>query len=124
MTYKAETTCAITVRDFAASAKWYEEMLGFQKIYDVPEMGWGEWATNVPGMTLGLSQAQPGSEDGFGHGGAVLTLGVNDIEKARKRLESKGVQFEGETSEIPGMVKLATFLDPDGHRFMLAQGLG
>lgn len=124
MTYKAETTCALNVTDFAAAAKWYEDVLGFQKIYDIPEMGWGEWATNVPGMTVGLSQVQPGTNDAPGPGGATLTFGVHDIEKARARLEAKGVRFDGETREIAGMVKLATFFDPDGNTFMLAQGLG
>jgi CreA protein len=56
-------------------------------------------------------------------GGAILTLGVNDIEKARAWLESKGVKFDGATREVPDMVKLATFFDPDGNTFMLAQGL-
>lgn len=122
MTYRAETTCVVTVSDFRAAAKWYEEVLGFQNLYEVPEMPWGEWATNVPGTTIGLGQAQPGESVQTG-GGAVLTFGVQDIEKARAWLESKGVRFDGDISEVPGMVKLATFFDPDGNTFMLAQGL-
>jgi len=118
--YRAETTCAVRVRNFAAATKWYEDVLGFQKLYDMPDMGWGEWATNVPGMTLGISEVQDNSP---GPGGAILTFGVNDIDKARAWLESKGVKFDGETQEIPEMVKLATFYDPDGNTFMLAQGL-
>ena len=122
MTYRPETTCAITVSDFRAAASWYEEVLGFQKLYEVPEMPWGEWATNVPGMTVGLSQPQPG-EAIQTSGGAVLTFGVQDIDKARGWLESKGVRFTGATEEVAGMVTLATFFDPDGNTFMLAQGL-
>lgn len=118
--YKAETTCAINVRDFARAAKWYEDVLGFRKLYDVPEIGWGEWATNVPGMTVGISEVQ---DAGQGKGGATLTFGVNDIARARAWLESQNVRFDGETREIPGLVKLATFFDPDGNTLMLAQGL-
>jgi hypothetical protein len=33
------------------------------------------------------------------------------------------VRFDGETREIEGMVRLATFYDPDGNTFMLAQRL-
>ena len=33
------------------------------------------------------------------------------------------MRFDGETNEIEGMVKLATFYDPDGNSFMLAQSL-
>jgi hypothetical protein len=48
---------------------------------------------------------------------------VADIDVARKHLESKDVRFDGDTYEIEGMVKLATFYDPDGNSFMLAQSL-
>ncbi len=44
-----------------------------------------------------------------------------DIDVARKHLESHGVRFDGDTREIEGMVKLATFYDPDGNSFMLAE---
>ena len=50
-------------------------------------------------------------------------FGVADIDAARVELEAKGVVFDGDTRELPGMVKLATFFDPDGNRYMLAQSL-
>jgi hypothetical protein len=33
------------------------------------------------------------------------------------------VRFDGETTEVPGMVRLGTVYDPDGNTFMLAQRL-
>ena len=122
--YRLETTCAVNVHDFNAASKWYQDVLGFTPMYELPDIGWGEFCTNVPGMTVGLSQVEPGSNDAPGPGGATLTFGVVDIDKSRALLEAKGVRFDGETREIPGMVKLATFFDPDGNTFMLAQGLG
>lgn len=121
--YRLETTCAVSVRDFKAASQWYQDVLGFTPLYAVEEMGWGEFATNVPGMSIGLSQVQ-GDDTVSNPGGATLTFGVQDIEKSRALLEAKGVRFDGDTQEIPGMVKLATFFDPDGNTFMLAQGLG
>jgi predicted enzyme related to lactoylglutathione lyase len=56
-------------------------------------------------------------------GGATLTFGVIDIDAARASLEAHDVRFDGETTEVPGMVRLATFYDPDGNTFMLAQRL-
>jgi predicted enzyme related to lactoylglutathione lyase len=123
MGYRVETTCAINVTDFKAASKWYQEVLGFTSLYEVDGMGWGEFCTNIPGMTVGLSQVEPGSNDAPGPGGATLTFGVVDIDKSRALLEQKGVRFDGETREIPGMVRLATFFYPDGNTFMLAQGL-
>jgi hypothetical protein len=48
---------------------------------------------------------------------------VKDIQAARAHLESNGVRFDGDTYEIQGMVKLATFYDPDGNPWMLAERL-
>ena len=56
-------------------------------------------------------------------GGATLTFGVVDIDSARAWLEAHDVKFDGEKTEVPGMVRLATFYDPDGNTFMLAQRL-
>ncbi len=55
-------------------------------------------------------------------GSTVPTFGVTDLDAARGRLEANGVKFD-DTSEVPGMVRLATFYDPDGNPWMLAQVL-
>ena len=56
-------------------------------------------------------------------GNAVLTWGVKDIEQAKAELESKHVRFDGDIRTIEGMVKLATFYDPDGNCYMLYQDI-
>ena len=71
-------------------------------------------------MSLGIGQ----SEQVDAEGGATLTFGVADIDGARARLEGHGVRFDGPTSQIAESVRLATFYDPDGNTFMLAQRLG
>ena len=48
---------------------------------------------------------------------------MTDKEEARGYLEGKGVRFDGETQDVGGMVKLATFFDPDGNPYMLAQNM-
>ncbi|MCR9260310.1 MAG: hypothetical protein NXH95_11345 [Pseudomonadaceae bacterium] len=50
-------------------------------------------------------------------------FGVQDITVARKDLESAGVEFDGDTEVIEGMVSTATFYDPDRNAMMLAQDL-
>ena len=81
--------------------------------------GWAEVATPVEGVTIGMAQ----SDERYGRGGTTPVFGVQDIEAARAELEGKGVRFEGDTVELPGLVKLATFMDPDGNAYMLAQSL-
>jgi len=119
--YQPATVGAINVSDFKKSVDFFTTVLGFQLNYAVDEMGWGEMSTNVPGLTLGISQVESGAG---GPGGATLTFAVDDIEAARARLEAAGVRFDGPTNEIPGMVKLATWYDPDGNTFMFSQSLG
>lgn len=113
-------TCSISVTDRKKSMKWYEEKLGFKLLYEVEDIGWCELATETPGVNIGLSQV----EKAGGKGGATVTFGVKNIDKARTELEGKDVRFDGPTQTIPEMVKLATFFDPDGNALMLFQELG
>ncbi|MBI5948734.1 MAG: VOC family protein [Chloroflexi bacterium] len=119
--FQPTTVGAISVSDFKKSVDFFTKVLGFEVEYAVEEMGWGEIRTNVPGLTIGISQVEEGAG---GKGGATLTFAVADIDAARKRLEGAGVRFDGPTNEIPGMVKLATWFDPDGNTFMFSQSLG
>jgi predicted enzyme related to lactoylglutathione lyase len=110
---------SVNVADFDAAVEWYKQALGFDLIYSLDQYGWGEVKTPWGGVTIGLSQVEE-----LKHGGTVPTFGVTDIDTARKHLESLGTRFDGDTYEIEDMVKLATFYDPDGNAWMLAQTLG
>lgn len=116
--FTGQVTLALTVRDRKASARWYETHLGCHLLYDVEELGWCELSTPVPGATLGLGDRQPVT-----HGGLTPTWGVGDLDAVRATMEGAGVDFEGPTEVMEGLVKLATCVDPDGHRVMLAQDL-
>ena len=50
-------------------------------------------------------------------------FGVADIDVARRNLEQAKVAFDGDTIVVEGMVKTATFYDPDRNALMLAQDL-
>jgi catechol 2,3-dioxygenase-like lactoylglutathione lyase family enzyme len=117
--YAGEMTAALSVKDLDASIAWYREMLGFELIYRLENWGWCELRSAVPGVSIGLGE----TDDVKTEGGATLTFNVRDIDEARGYLEGRGVRFDGDTNEIEGRVKLATFYDPDGNSFMLAQSL-
>lgn len=115
---KDTITIALSVRDRHASAAWYADILGFPTIYHADDVGWSEVKTNTAGVTIGLGeQADPTP------GNSVPVFGIDDIDQARERMEKENVKFDGETIVVEGMVKTATFFDPDGNALMLAQDL-
>jgi predicted enzyme related to lactoylglutathione lyase len=112
-------TCVVPVEDPAAAERWYLETLGFTRLFAMEDGSFIELHSPVDRVTIGL-----GRSDGAGADGVTLTFGVKDIDHARRMIEAKGVAFTGPTEEIPGVVRLATFADPDGNRIMLYQSLG
>jgi catechol 2,3-dioxygenase-like lactoylglutathione lyase family enzyme len=116
--YDRQFVISVNVSSFESAVEWYREALGFEVVYRLDEYGWGEVRTPWNGVTIGLSQTEE-----LQHGGTVPTFGVKDIAAARAHLESLGTKFDGDTYEISGMVKLATFYDPDGNAWMLAEAL-
>ena len=111
-------TIALSVKDRHASAAWYRDMLGFEPLYHADEAGWSELQTNTAGVTLGL-----GEHTDPAPGNCVPVFGIADLDQARQRLEEASVRFDGETEVVEGMVKTATFYDPDGNALMLAEDL-
>jgi len=116
--YDGGLTIAVKCSDISKSIDWYQNVLGFKLLYHLEDMGWCELTTGVNKVAIGLSQVES-----LTPGGPTPTFGVKDIEHARSRLEDQGVRFDGPTIEIPNMVKLATFFDPDGNTLMFYQSL-
>jgi predicted enzyme related to lactoylglutathione lyase len=119
MGLKNEVTVAYPAKNRLGLVEFYKQHFGWEMIYDVAHIGWCEMKTHIEGVYVGFAEREDPKFDG----GGTLTWGTTDIDRARKHLEAKGVKFAGDTVEIPGMVKLATFYDPDGNHVMLAQSL-
>lgn len=111
-------TIAMSVSDRHASAAWYADMLGFEALYHADEAGWSELQTRTAGVTLGLGEHTKPAP-----GNCVPVFGTADLDAARQALEQAEVRFDGPTDVVEGMVKTATFYDPDGNALMLAQDL-
>ena len=105
--------------DLERSINWYRDVMVFELLYKLDELGWAELKTAIPGVNLGVSQVE-----NVKVGGPTPTFGVSDIASARSTLESQGVRFDGDTMVIPDMVKLATFFDPDDNALMIFEALG
>jgi hypothetical protein len=111
-------TISLSVKDRHVSAKWYEDMLGFKAIYHADDAGWSELQTNTLGVTIGLGEHTKPAP-----GNCVPVFGIADLDASRQMLEQAQVKFDGETDVVEGMVKTATFYDPDGNALMLAEDL-
>jgi catechol 2,3-dioxygenase-like lactoylglutathione lyase family enzyme len=118
--YDGGLTCSLDVSNLDASIAWYQDVLGFKLLYKVDAMAWCELASPVSRVTVGLGQVEKKKQEG---GNATLVWGVQNIDTARKELEALKVRFDGPTRTYDGMVKLATFYDPDGNTLMLSQSL-
>ena len=118
ITLEKTITIALSVKDRHASADWYQSMLGFDVIYHADEAGWSELQTKTDGVTIGLGEHTKPAP-----GNCVPVFGISDLDVSRAKLETTNVKFDGETDVVEGMVKTATFYDPDGNALMLAQDL-
>ncbi len=112
----------ITVSDLEKAKKFFADTLGLQVMSHDPKYGWLELKGKDGGASLGVGQAQKEGQFKPGHN-VIFTFTVDDIAKTKKDFETKGVKFIGDIMEVPGHVKLATFVDPDSNIFQLVQKL-
>ncbi|HEX5183241.1 MAG TPA: VOC family protein [Allosphingosinicella sp.] len=118
--YDGGLTCAINVAGLDKAIAWYRDILGFRLLYRRDDFAWCELATGVERVNVGLGENRERS----GPGGATLTFGVRDMDSAKAALVAAGVRLDGEVREVPGMVRLLTFYDPDDNALMFYQALG
>ncbi len=117
--YDGGLTCSMGVTSLDKSIAWYTDVLGFTLLYRVDEIAWCELSTPVARVNVGLGQR----EEAGGSGGSTLTWGVSDIDAAKAELDRHGVRQDGPIRDIPGMVRLLTFYDPDDNALMFYQDL-
>lgn len=112
----ANCVISVNVSDYDRSLAWYRDVLAFPVEYELKEYGWCELKTPF-GFNIGLGQGETVQQ-----GNVTPTFGVRDIDAAIAHLRQHDVKVE-DWHEIPDMVRLSTFWDPDGTPWMLAQSL-
>lgn len=115
--FTGRVTVDLPVSDLKASQAWYKGVLGCEVVYEAPGYGWCAMSSPVPGMRIGLGEVEQVKAEG----GGTPTFNVYDVAAARARMERLGVRFDGPIRDVGGLVKLTTFYDPDGHKWMLAE---
>jgi predicted enzyme related to lactoylglutathione lyase len=116
--YKSTVTIWYNVKSAEHTLAFYTQKLGFKLLYQNDEAGMVMVQTNSQDCVIGFSEAEtvvPSTSS--------TVFDVENIEQAVQTLQQKGVLFSGGIRTIPGITKLATFTDPDGHNLMLAEDL-
>jgi catechol 2,3-dioxygenase-like lactoylglutathione lyase family enzyme len=105
---------SVPVTDMERATAFYRDTLGLEQVSAgaFPEFQLGE---NVSLYLLQLEAI--GSQFSAPHS-AHIALRVPDVAETRADLESRGVEFEGETLDS-GVCHMAFFRDPDGNALML-----
>ena len=105
----------LPIRSFAQAEEFYGGTLGLEcsKRYD-NDLG-GEFETGSLTIQL-VDVAKIGRE--FEPSTGAIALHVDDVESARAELESRGVEFDGETMDS-GVCYQAYFQDQDGNALIL-----
>jgi catechol 2,3-dioxygenase-like lactoylglutathione lyase family enzyme len=104
----------VFVKDYPAALKFYGEVLGLEHSVDYGKIPGGEIETGS--LTLQVMDAAAIGQE-FKPSGHPIALHVDDVAAARADLESKGIEFFGETIDS-GVCHMAFFKDPDGNALM------
>jgi predicted enzyme related to lactoylglutathione lyase len=106
---------AVSTKDLDRAIHFYGETLGLPMSVHLEERNYAEFETG--NLTLSVIDAQ---KMGMQHQvrGHEIALHVDDVEAMRRTLQSRGVEFRGETLDT-GVCHMALFNDPDGNPLML-----
>ncbi|KGA98414.1 lactoylglutathione lyase [Alkalihalobacillus alcalophilus ATCC 27647 = CGMCC 1.3604] len=116
--FKSGFTVWYNVSNMERTIQFYTEQLGFVLDFQDKDNGMACVQTNTKDCFIGFSEAVEVISTK-----ASVVFEVEDIEAAVKALSQKGIEFTSEITTIPGLVKLTTFKDPDGHNLELSQTL-
>jgi catechol 2,3-dioxygenase-like lactoylglutathione lyase family enzyme len=105
---------SVPVRDMERATRFYSETLGLEQ---VSEGGFPQFQLGGNLSVYLLNMEAIGRQFTAPHS-AHVALRVPDVAEARKELEGKGVEFQGDILDT-GVCHMAFFADPDGNALML-----
>ena len=101
----------VATRDIDSAVRFYGDVLGLERSKQWGEMPAVEFETG--NLTIAVMQSDAFGLD-FQANNHPIELQVEDVEAARRELESRGVEFEADTLDS-GVCHQAFFQDPDGN---------
>lgn len=115
----------LTVRDLAASMRWYETTLGFQTLFVMPGPGGApalahlRWARYADLMLRPDATAASGAKGA----GVMLTFAVADgLDALADRAKAHGATILREPGDRPWNARDFTLADPDGYALTFTMG--
>ncbi len=106
----------VPVTDMQKANHFYGEVLGLQRNPNSPGGDWVEYeAGNV---TFAVMTPHTHEYEFTPLPPGTIALRVADVAEAKRALEEKGVEFNGDVFDT-GVCHMAQFADPDGNRLML-----
>jgi catechol 2,3-dioxygenase-like lactoylglutathione lyase family enzyme len=105
----------VATQDFDAAVSFYGDVLGLSESKRWGQMPAVEFETG--NLTIAVMQSSAFGIE-FRANNHPIEFRVDDFEAAQTELESRGVEFQGETIDS-GVCKQAFFEDPDGNRLAI-----
>ena len=102
--------------DMEAAVAFYGDVVGL-KLLRREGAAWAEFDAGPVRFAL-----HAGHEDAVTPGGTAV-LEVDDLDAARRRLGERGVVFDHDDGEVPGLARFASFRDPDGNVLQIIEYL-
>ena len=106
---------SVPTQNLEQAVNFYGEVLGLRRSVYNPDRHFAEFEPGNVTFSVFMPE-QMGME--FRANTQPYALHVEDVAAARAELESRGVQFAGETLDT-GVCHMAFFADPDGNPLML-----
>lgn len=102
------------VSNLERTLAFYTDILGFKVLNCDVSQRQARVFTNTKDCIIGFAET-----DSVVPSSTCITFEAENIDDTMQTLQHKGVKFIGEIMVVPGIVKLATFSDPDGYKLML-----
>jgi predicted enzyme related to lactoylglutathione lyase len=115
-------TVAVPATDQDRSLAFYQDVLGFEKVRDLPfgeSQRWIEVAPPGGGTTIAippLGDAPAGIDTG-------IRLNTENAEADHAALKAAGADVDDEILQFPGVPPMFTFRDPDGNRLYVVESM-
>jgi catechol 2,3-dioxygenase-like lactoylglutathione lyase family enzyme len=119
---------SLFVEDVSAAKAFYEAIFGVEVVFEDENSACVKFDDLFVNLLLNSSaqqQVEPAPVAGRESGSRFqLSIWVDDVDAVCAALQERGVKLLTGPVDRPWGMRVATFTDPDGHSWEVAQGLG